>query len=532
MVRSPANSNRTPAQAVSATSVSSPVLAVPLSLNPKTATETAALTKKPTTVTTVRSPSSSAGALALWQTDLIFKALLAFKCKIVDDLVYYLIKQIRPTGTTEFKRERQRAAKYVEDSFVRWLFRANADDRLDVHLVPLSASYNIVATEDLSFYLKQHQQQLGGPATEAKNDTTKMLPGYALYLETLRSRVRSILAMTKPPDVLSGAIKGGNTQTASTQEEGHLIVARRWAYSVRGKHLLSESQYRRLKLLHIPRQPASAASSTALTSPVTDSAATNVVISERKASTSLSSPSLSVRAADAGHSTDFEHDVVMLLERYHFLGGLNTHLAVPPFIYPAAAVELFGTPFNTSHAYCSPFADEVVRWQSLGSFFGYELWSRAGVYVAGPPFDECIMRKMSQRLVQQLQHSLQSPAAIKPETAEIKDEWKAPRIEVMVTLPIWDSESQRALDLPDYGLQFSAYSTLVRSPFLKQRRTLLKDEAKYFDYFTESYLPVSNTHILLLANHDDQLTLNLDDICQRWREVSRSFTGKAKICED
>jgi len=207
-----------------------------------------------------------------------------------------------------------------------------------------------------------------------------------------------------------------------------------------------------------------------------------------------------------GYFHDAAHD---LLERYHFFGGLNGHLAMPPRLYPESATELFGTPLNTSHPFCSPFAAEVVLWSSLGSFFDCEL--KTGFYTANPIFDDAVMERMAARLVQQLKAAQE----------------RGDRIDVLITLPIWDPATQIEMGLENSLTDFVALDRLRSCAFFKQSQTMRKAACPYFDYFSEQYVPVSNTHLILLSNYDPS-PFSVKLLAEDWSRVRATAAAKPK----
>lgn len=194
---------------------------------------------------------------------------------------------------------------------------------------------------------------------------------------------------------------------------------------------------------------------------------------------------------------DFIADCYQLLDVYNTLGGLSNNASFPPGLFGCDVVELFGSPLNTSNRYCSPFEFEKKKFSSLGSFFHYEFEDR-GFYVANPPFDEKLMLDASKRILQQL---------------------KIHAATVVVVLPVWDSASQRKYGFKDYGLQFDAYKTLYDSDLYRVGAVLNAKEYKFYDYYKNSYIPYSNSHVLLMSSEKEGRDISIEQIKAKWKKL-------------
>lgn len=197
-----------------------------------------------------------------------------------------------------------------------------------------------------------------------------------------------------------------------------------------------------------------------------------------------------------------------LLQLYSFIGMNTIHMSVPP-IFPNGTVELFGSPLNTRGPFCSPFPFEQTHFSSLGSFWTFNLATApapGNVFIANPPFDEHLIREMALRLLQQL-------------TAP-----EAPECVIYVTLPVWDTESQRQYGLKDFGMPFEGLDILLKSPLCKGHAVLDDKEYKYFNYFSGQALAVSWTHLLMLSNATTAASLakypDIAEITTRWSNWS------------
>ncbi len=180
--------------------------------------------------------------------------------------------------------------------------------------------------------------------------------------------------------------------------------------------------------------------------------------------------------------SNFDNDVSQLIELYKLVGMNNIHLSIPPIFN---GVELFGSPLNThNEEYCSPFEFERV-FGSSGSFWKYK-FTKSGLYLCNPPFDDHIVEKMAIRLLKELLLSQNE-------------------ITIFITIPVWDSETQRKLGIKDYGLGFRGFTLLKESEFAREHTILNKFKYPYFDYYKADspncWTPASWTHALILANH-------------------------------
>ena len=252
------------------------------------------------------------------------------------------------------------------------------------------------------------------------------------------------------------------------------------------------------------------------------------------------SPSQYQRLLSLYKGNNFDIDLSKLYARYEYIGGNSAHLSVPPSIIFALSqgevrgdihalaqvtlpltqspnptltavrddaydkhdkyivVELFGTPLNTcSHFYCSPFPDEVTLFSSQGSFFNFHMYTANTVYLANPPFDDCICTKMAMKISHDIEY------------------YNTLSICYIIILPVWDSIQQQLHNLPDYNMTFTAYNLLLNSPYFKLEMYLPKYEYPYYDYNNDSYVYVSHTHIIQLGNYSGDLS----GILSKWRDI-------------
>jgi hypothetical protein len=160
-------------------------------------------------------------------------------------------------------------------------------------------------------------------------------------------------------------------------------------------------------------------------------------------------------------------DIFILGMFYNIIGGKNI----------GADVELFGSPFNVSGPYCSPLEFER-RFSSLGSFYNHKFESK--VYATNPPYDEEIMNDMADRILE----------AIKT----VED------ISFVIILPVWDPQTQKEYNIvPARGYKkFDAFDKLI--PHVKYHKVFGRNDAKYYNYYTDKETGVVHSHVMVLSN--------------------------------
>jgi hypothetical protein len=192
---------------------------------------------------------------------------------------------------------------------------------------------------------------------------------------------------------------------------------------------------------------------------------------------------------------NFECDKNKLLAMYDFIGMNSIHLSIPPLFN---GIELFGSPLNTHGSFCSPF-DIDKKFGSLGSFFEF-VPEKETIYLCNPPFDEIIIYRMALRLLEFLSGKK--------------------RIIIIITLPIWDSESQRKLKIKDFGLDFKGYRELKNSKFCQETVMLDKEQYPYWDYYLERPIPASHTHLMVMSNFaSDKLIGKIKSMWTKWKKT-------------
>jgi hypothetical protein len=189
----------------------------------------------------------------------------------------------------------------------------------------------------------------------------------------------------------------------------------------------------------------------------------------------------------------FEKDKDMLLTMYDFIGMNTIHLSVPPIF---SGIELFGSPLNTHNEYCSPFEIDK-KFGSLGSFWEF-FPERDTIYLCNPPFDEIIIRRMANRLIEFLSSSI--------------------KLVIIVTIPVWDSKSQKQMKIKDYGLDFEGYTMMKASEYCKEADMLDRYKFPYYDYYQEKKIPASYTHLMILSNFEAKVLIpNIKEKWLRWK---------------
>jgi hypothetical protein len=191
--------------------------------------------------------------------------------------------------------------------------------------------------------------------------------------------------------------------------------------------------------------------------------------------------------------TEYSADVTKLLARYQYLGGLNNSLSVPPAVLDTfRSHELFGTPLNTHTSFCSPFADEAV-FSSSGSFFQFSAFDADTVYFANPPFDEKFCDDVADRLLEQLAQRV---------------------FQLVVIIPVWDTEVQKARGLKDFHLPFMCYRKLVQSPYFLSEHFLDKDAYPFYNYFSQRMVFICNVHLINLG-----VRVDTEALMKAWKKI-------------
>ena len=176
--------------------------------------------------------------------------------------------------------------------------------------------------------------------------------------------------------------------------------------------------------------------------------------------------------------------------RYTSIGNINSHCSVPPNIIKHFELgELFGSPLNTfSDVYYSPFDDIECFFGSKGNFFTSDIPS--GNYLANPPFDPIIVRKTIFRIIRIM------------ETVK--------NVNILVNIPEYEYTETDVLDeiKRDIDNCFSSKHCISRSK-------LSKTEYNHYDYYSDKYIPVCDTELILFSNLE--VPLNISEVKELWQ---------------
>lgn len=189
---------------------------------------------------------------------------------------------------------------------------------------------------------------------------------------------------------------------------------------------------------------------------------------------------------------------------YKFIGMNNIHLGIPKIADDkignrfSEIIELFGSPLNTfSNHYCSLFEFEKP-FGSLGNFFEYKLEPNR-LYLCNPPFEEETMNQMADRLISQLDTGVNCV--------------------LFITMPVWDSESQKKIGAKDYGMKFEAFEKLKSCKYLVKHK-ILNRNYKYYNFYLDKHIPVCNSHVMMLSDSSDKSVI-FDELIKNWEKLSK-----------
>jgi hypothetical protein len=186
---------------------------------------------------------------------------------------------------------------------------------------------------------------------------------------------------------------------------------------------------------------------------------------------------------------DFNRDTNILVNIYNIIGGFNNHLSIPIGVCDESYIELFGSPVNTSHDYCSPLPIEKL-FGSLGSFFDYEFVNNQN-YVANPPYDENIIHRMIIRINEQLS--------------------KTKNVNVIIVVPNWE--------------KFPALNLIKRSSYYVHSIDNKKDNCLFWSYYQNKYISAVDSVAILLSNIHNKHIDTLDIFIRIWGNIVRSQYG-------
>lgn len=200
----------------------------------------------------------------------------------------------------------------------------------------------------------------------------------------------------------------------------------------------------------------------------------------------------------------FTQNYNKLINLYSFIEIDKTqHLSLPPIFN---GIELFGSCINTHNVeFCSLFQQEIL-FNSLGSFWDYS-FHKNEIYLCNPPFDIHLIKLMAQKLLHDL------------ETTKYE-------VVIVISIPLWDTASQKMMKIKDFNMGFDGYDILVNNAFLKEKLILDKTIYKYWDYCAENTKAVSHTHLIVLSNIDDlkyKKIFDIEKLTDAWKGFSKSY---------
>ena len=208
--------------------------------------------------------------------------------------------------------------------------------------------------------------------------------------------------------------------------------------------------------------------------------------------------------------------IFCLVFRYSYMDSGNQQLSINKYIKDlfkncGVNFELFGSAINTiSTNYCSLYYDIEKFFGSNGDFFNIEI--NSGIYWCNPPYDDTIMIKTVNKLINILE--------------------KGNDVAFLITIPIWDQFTQNKIKENNYDnvirnlnknttsldhSDFLIYSKL--KPYIKDELIIPKHRIPYFNYRKYSNINAVNTYMLIVYKEINQkiavnLHLNFDKIVE------------------
>ena len=208
--------------------------------------------------------------------------------------------------------------------------------------------------------------------------------------------------------------------------------------------------------------------------------------------------------------------IFCLVFRYSYMDSGNQQLSINKYIKDlfkncGVNFELFGSAINTiSTNYCSLYYDIEKFFGSNGDFFNIEI--NSGIYWCNPPYDDTIMIKTVNKLINILE--------------------KGNDVAFLITIPIWDQFTQNKIKENNYDnvirnlnknttsldhSDFLIYSKL--KPYIKDELIIPKHRIPYFNYRKYSNINAVNTYMLIVYKEITQkiavnLHLNFDKIVE------------------
>lgn len=175
----------------------------------------------------------------------------------------------------------------------------------------------------------------------------------------------------------------------------------------------------------------------------------------------------------------------------------NIHGSIPKNLTSSFFdVELFGTKFNTTVTYCSPFDFErgiknASGLPSLGNFFQYDMESK--IYLCNPPYDEVIMKKASERVLEQM---------------------RKVSCDVVFVYPGWNIPSEK-VEKGRSKVAFPALDLLLASKF---KKGYFQENLYFYNYNGKSLFELTNVNVVYLSSNKSS-TFNWDKFMESWRKI-------------
>ncbi len=198
-----------------------------------------------------------------------------------------------------------------------------------------------------------------------------------------------------------------------------------------------------------------------------------------------------------------ERMLYMYAYRYASLDVPTMSLAVPPELIELwrIDIELFGSLFNTVKPYGSAFQDEP---KSIGNFFSPGIILESDkVYLANPPYDEELMKRMSNSLVDSLN--------------------KTSDLLIYVVLPVWDQKGRISLGKKAEGV-FEAYNILINSGYVKESE--MRTDVQFYDYYTQRKINPTPVRLMVLSNKEGEIPVSPTKVDQINRTTSGEITAR------
>jgi hypothetical protein len=198
--------------------------------------------------------------------------------------------------------------------------------------------------------------------------------------------------------------------------------------------------------------------------------------------------------------SNFDVDVAKLVLMYNYLNTPNELLSLPPPVLTQYKVdhEGFGSPLNTTlRSFSSAWKSLEAPFGSSGNFFDL-VFASGKTYTISPPADLQLMNRAIDKMLRALQTT--------------------PGLIFIVDVPVWDPETQRKYGFKVYDTEFKGVSDILKSPYLKSR-FVMNTDYKFYDYFTDKYVPVVPTHVFVVSNVTPSYTA--EQIAQTWLASSK-----------